>query len=133
MIKLGGQRWIYFLVLFAFLSGCSSSRVPILPGGRDMSEDEASDFHILAVGDEVVVKTLDGSEVNGSVVEISSNSIVLGQTDNFGYNETRIESRSIDSIVWVNGGSIWPFIIVGVVGSVVLYGVAVAGTLSHLN
>ena len=119
MINLGGQRWISVLVLFAFLSGCASSRVSILPGGRDMPEDEVGDLHVLAVGDEAIVIMLDGSEVKGSVVEVSSSSIVLGHTGNFGYGETRIESQSIDSIDWVNDGSLWPLFAVVVVGAVV--------------
>ncbi len=133
MISLRGHRWISVLVLFAFLSGCSSTRVPILPGGLDIPEDEADDFHVLAVGDEVIVKMLDGSEARGSVTEISPNLIVLGHTGNFGYGETRVESQSIDSIVWVNGGSIWPGFIAIVVAGVALYFAALAGTLSHLN
>jgi len=133
MINLGDQRWISVVVLFAFLSGCSSYRVPILSGGRDMPEDEAGDLHVLAVGDEVIVVMLDGGEAKGSVLEISSSSIVLGHTGNYGYDETRIESQSIDRIDLVKIGVNWPLLVVGV-------GVVVVGLyagfregMSHLN
>ena len=119
MINLGGKRWISALVLFAFLSGCASSRVSILPGGRGMPEGKAGDLHVLAVGDEAIVIMLNGSEAKGSVVEVSSNYIVLGHTGNFGYDETRIESQSIDSLVWVNDGGLWPLFAVVAVGAVV--------------
>ena len=123
MINLGGQRWISVLALLAVLSGCASSHVSILPGGRDIPEGEAGGLHVLAVGDEAIVVMLDGSEVRGSVVEISSSSIVLGHTsNNFRYDDTRIKTQSIDSIVCVKGGGNWPFYVVGVV--VVVIGIA---------
>ena len=56
------RRWISILVLFAFVSGCSSPRVPVqsdiigLPVGHSGAE------HVLAVGDNVVVVLVNGTE-----------------------------------------------------------------------
>ncbi len=53
---------------------------------------------------------LNGSEVNGKVEEVSPSSVVLGRTGNYGYEETRIESKSIESLAWVKHGSFWPYL-----------------------
>ncbi len=77
---------------------------------------------------------LDGSKAQGSVVEISSSSIVLSHTsNNFGYDETLIKTQSIDSIVWVKGGGNWPFYVVGAVVVVAEFFALVTEGISHLN
>ena len=133
MINLGDQRWVSVVVLFAFLSGCSSYRVPTLSEGRGMPEDEAGDLHVLAVGDEAIVVLQDGSEERGIVIEISPSSIVLGHTGNYGYNETRIQSHAIDSVDLVKVKVHWPLVAVGVVAVVVGTIVGFAESMSHLN
>lgn len=115
MSNLGSQRWISVLVFLVFLSSCTSPRVPIQSGGNGIPEGEVGEQHLLAVGDEVVVVLLDGSEAKGKVIELFSGSIVLGHTSNYGYNETRIEFQSIDHIDLVKVGVNWPVLVVGVV------------------
>ncbi len=126
MIGQRGRRCFFILSLVSILSGCSGSRVSVLPGRQAMPENEEEIPHVLAVGDDAVVVLLDGKEHKGEVIEISPSSLVLGRTGNYGYEETRVESNTIKSIAWVNNGSIWPFIVVVVVGSVVWIGYQVS-------
>ena len=131
--RLAKQKMIPVLAVIVIFMGCSSTRIPILPGEVRPQEEKGADYHVLKASDEVKVELKDGRELGGVIVEASADHLVVGQTGNYGYDEIRVEAESIEKIEWVNGGSAWPFAIVLSVGAVVLYVVAYAGTLSHLN
>lgn len=117
------------LTLPAYFVGCASSRASILPGNSAGQLADSQKAHVLAVGDEATIVTIDGAEYRGQVVTVSNAAVVLGRTSNAGYEEHQIESQSIEHIAWTNAGSIWPYL-VAIGAGAVLWSV---DQLSHID
>jgi hypothetical protein len=99
--------------------GCAISYVSVLPGSSNPANSSSESPHVLVAGEKVIATRVSGEEVGGEVVGVSSSTLVLGNTDNYGYEEYRLDSNTLESIMWVREGSIWPYLAVIGVGTVV--------------
>ena len=80
-------------ILILHLTGCTATRQLSLPGGADDPERP-----IVQKGKAVTVRLLDGQQLEGTVLAVSPDTLVLGKGGNYGWHETSIATDRIASI-----------------------------------
>lgn len=98
------HRWlVYSFILFVFLGGCGGPGRAVLPPVDNPDWESRPGGRIVEVGDFVLITTVSGEQHLGEVKHVSSGSITVGRTGNFGYEESTVLSPEIEKIE-LNGG-----------------------------
>ena len=87
-----------FIAFAVFVSGCAGAKMASLPQGTDPSVNTHDDFHVLAVGEKAWIEVEAGKTFVGIVERVSSDSVTLSWTGNYGYERKTIHSAEILSI-----------------------------------
>jgi hypothetical protein len=80
-------------ILILYLTGCSTARQLSLPGPTDDPERPTA-----KVGMTVTVRLLDREQLEGTVIAVSPDTLVLGKGGNYGWQEMPIATDRIASI-----------------------------------
>jgi hypothetical protein len=103
----GRSLTIFFVVLLIFVSGCGGTTATRFSNHPNPTDESTKSRDSLVIGRNVRLELLSGSVVSGEVKSISNDSVMIGRTGNYGYEETNVILDQIAIIEYDDDGSAW--------------------------